>query len=85
MSVYDCISHLRWGYWAAAQTCLRDFIPQTPFSASRRLKEVGSIKSALRFYAEGALLFFNRLDYSSGFAPITALMRRTPAEEDSSF
>ena len=39
MSVYDCISHLRWGYWAAAQTRLRDFIPQTPFFASRRFKE----------------------------------------------
>ncbi len=24
--------------WAAAQTCLREFFPQTPISASRRLK-----------------------------------------------
>ena len=31
------------------------------------------------------MAFFVRCNYSSGFAPMTALMRRTPAEEDSSF
>ena len=30
------------GRWAAAQTCLRDFIPQTPFFASLRFEYVFS-------------------------------------------
>ena len=34
----SCLWALRaWVRWAAAQTCLRDFIPQTPFIASRRI------------------------------------------------
>ena len=29
--------------WAAAQTCLRDFIPQTPFFASRLSKKLSQL------------------------------------------
>ena len=31
--------------WAAAQTCLRDIVPQTPFFASRRSDAVGQAPS----------------------------------------
>ena len=35
--------------WAAAQTCLREFFPQTPISASRRLKAAFVCQPSVRF------------------------------------
>ena len=35
--------------WAAAQTCLREFFPQTPISASRRLKVAFMRQPSVRF------------------------------------
>ena len=73
---------------ARSMGCRLNTTSSKDFKSDRLLKRQDKKRTSLRpamFAGQAQLRFWRRGDQSSGLAPMTALMRRTPAEEDSSF